>query len=77
MVLDAIKDLYHRKVREVREGGEDVYDVSVSQKELKAHIGDDMERSSLHEAKKSLNEKHKLIEKTEDGNYVPTDREYF
>ncbi|QDP48609.1 MAG: hypothetical protein Unbinned4234contig1002_35 [Prokaryotic dsDNA virus sp.] len=77
VVLDAIKDLYHRKVREVREGGEDVYDVSVSQKELKAHIGDDMERSSLHEAKKSLNEKHKLIEKTEDGNYVPTDREYF
>jgi hypothetical protein len=76
IVLDALKDVYARKVREARTKKEDVFEVFVTQKELKEAVND-VSRSGLSNAKKALIEEHELIEEDGREQYVPKDREMF
>ena len=76
IVLDALKNIYGNKVREARAKEEDVIEVFVTQKELKAAVND-MSSSGLSNAKKALIEEHELIEEVEREQYVPKDREMF
>ena len=55
---------------------EDVFEVFVTQKELKAAVND-MSSSGLSNAKKALIEEHELIEEVGREQYVPKDREMF
>jgi len=85
-VLDALKDVYARKVREATANGEEGYDAFVTQKELKEAIDDMfrsglipkiMSRSGLRNAKNSLIKELELIEEVGKEQYVPKDREQF
>jgi len=76
IVLEALETVYARKVRQARGVGQDVHEVTVTQKELRDEVGD-MSRSGLANAKKALIEDHKTIEELEPGIYAPTERELF
>ena len=76
IVLDTLKNIYGSKVREARANEEDVFEVFVTQKELKESLND-MSSSGLSNAKKSLIEEHELIEEVGKEQYVPKDREMF
>ena len=75
-VLDALKNIYGSKVREARANEEDVFEVFVTQKELKEALND-MSSGGLSNAKKALIEDHELIEEVGREQYVPKDREMF
>ena len=76
LVLDTLKNIYGSKVREARTSEEDVFEVFVTQKELKEALND-MSSGGLASAKKSLIEDHELIEEVGREQYVPKDREVF
>ena len=76
IVLDTLKNIYGSKVREARANEEDVFEVFVTQKELKEAVND-MTSGGLSNAKKALIEEHELIEEDGREQYVPKDREMF
>ena len=76
IILDTLKNIYGSKVREARASKEDVFEVFVTQKELKEALND-MSSGGLASAKKSLIEDHELIEEVGREQYVPKDREVF
>jgi len=76
LVLDTLKNIYGSKVREAKRNEEDVYEVFVTQKELKEALND-MSSGGLSNAKKALIEDHELIEEVGREQYVPENREYF
>ena len=76
IILDTLKNIYGSKVREARASEEDVFEVFVTQKELKEALND-MSSGGLASAKKSLIEDHELIEEVGREQYVPKDREVF
>ena len=75
-VLDALKNIYGSKVREARANEEDVFEVFVTQKELKEAVND-MTSGGLSNAKKALIAEHELIEEVGREQYVPKNREMF
>ena len=76
IVLDTLKNIYGSKVREARANEEDVFEVFVTQKELKEAVND-MTSGGLSNAKKALIEEHELIEEVGREQYVPKNREMF
>jgi len=76
IVLEALETVYARKVRAARGKGEEVHEVTVTQKELKEEVGD-MTTSGLSNAKKALIDDHKKIEEVGPGVFIPTDKELF
>ena len=76
IVLDTLKNIYGSKVREARANEEDVFEVFVTQKELKEAVND-MTSGGLSNAKKTLIEEHELIEEVGREQYVPKNREMF
>ena len=76
IVLEALETVYARKVRQARVSGEDVHEVTVTQKELRDEVDGDLSRSGLANAKKALIEQ-KRIEEIEPNIYAPIERELF
>ncbi len=75
IVFDSLNALYGTKVREAREENKDVYEVMVTQKELRDSV--DLSRSAFFHAKKALLDELQLMEELEKEAFVPKNREVF